>query len=118
MDSDEIGFNIDDSVKGLLEAIERVPRKADHQLVADFKTSMLQTRSGHEGILCLMPSKRSEKNFIDHRLDADFHCLYPKGPQSTKGFFIQGIRPCGNPHRIDEARGKEGLDLSQIGNLI
>jgi hypothetical protein len=59
MDPDEIGFQIDDPIKGLLETIECVPRKTNHQLVANLKTFLFQTSSSHAGVLCSMPSLRS-----------------------------------------------------------
>jgi hypothetical protein len=79
MDPEKIGLQIDDSVEGLLEASECVPRKADHQLMADLKPSLFQKSSGHAGVLGSMSSMRSEKNLIVHRLDSDLHGLHPPG---------------------------------------
>jgi hypothetical protein len=59
MDPDKIGFQIDDLFEGLLETSERVPRKPDHQLVANLKTFLFQMSSGHASVLCSMPSLRS-----------------------------------------------------------
>jgi len=111
MNSDKIGPEIDDSIKGLEETIKGITRKADHELNARFETPTPQSRRGRDGVFCAMAPLGKREDLINHRLCSDLDGLHPIFFQHTEGPFIQGIGTGGDADGIDQARREKGLNL-------
>ena len=118
MDPEEIRVERDDEIEGMEKAIQRVTRKADHELDPHLEVPLLQPGDGRNRICCGVASVGEEEHFIDHRLHSDFHGLYPVLLEQEENRVTQGVRPGRNADGINPSGSKERLNLLQIRDLI